>query len=183
MGSLIDLTGRRFGRLFVVGRVENDGRGESRWTCKCDCGNETAVLGSHLRNARIVSCGYYGKEVTSNRAKAMRANPGFKEPHLVHGGSSTRLFTTWTNMKTRCLNPRNKAYKWYGGRGICICESWVVSFENFRRWANASGYDDSLTIDRIDPNGDYCPENCRWMSIQDQQRNRRKNALNSRKLF
>lgn len=94
-----------------------------------------------------------------------------------HGQSKTRLYNTWTNIKQRCLNTKNPRSKHYGHRGISICKEWADSYESFRDWANANGYSDQLTIDRIDVNGDYEPINCRWVTNRDQQLNKRNNRL------
>lgn len=166
--TLIDLTGYTFGRLEVISRAENDSRGEARWNCLCTCGNISIVLGSHLRRGAAVSCGCFRREATSKR---QRANPTMPS-HVTHGHSHDRLYTTWANMKTRCFNSRNRAYKWYGERGITICDKWK-DFMTFYSWAINSGYADNLTIDRIDPNGNYEESNCRWITIQEQQANRR----------
>lgn len=93
---------------------------------------------------------------------------------VKHGDSHTRLYYVWGTMKTRCYNPNTKDYKYYGGRGIAVCEEWRTNFSAFKEWALANGYAPELTIDRVDVDGDYCPENCRWVTRAEQNRNQRK---------
>lgn len=166
--AVIDLTGQRFGRLSVVRLAGTDKRGESRWECVCDCGNKSIVLSSHLRSGRTQSCGCYMKEATAARMRVTRTRGNTK-----HGGSKTRLFSIWMNMKTRCLNKNNRAYKWYGAVGITICHEWL-KFENFQLWALSSGYKDNLTIERINPFGNYEPSNCTWIPKSEQRKNQRR---------
>jgi len=166
--TLIDMIGQRFGRLTVTKRAENDGRGEARWYCVCDCGKETVVLGSHLRKGRVVSCGCLRREVAAVRGHVSRTKGNTK-----HGGKRTRLYQIWSNMKTRCLNPNNRAYKWYGALGVSICADWM-DFAVFRDWAISSGYRDDLTIERKNPFGNYEPSNCEWIPRRDQRKNQRR---------
>lgn len=170
MATPINLTGRRFGRLIVLQRLPNDSRGEARWGCICDCGKKTAVLGSHLRRGRVKSCGCFAADMLIDRN---RKNPTYG--NLRHGGRNTRLYSIWTNMKTRCLNPRNRNFKWYGAAGVSICPEWM-RFEEFQAWALSSGYHDDLTIDRIDPFGSYSPSNCRWIPLSQQRANQRRSV-------
>ena len=158
MSKLIDLTGQRFGRLTVVCRVENGPAG-SRWLCKCDCGGETTAYGSDLRSGHSSSCGCLRKERILNSI-------------TKHGCRHTTLYHRWLDMKNRCYNPKASRYERYGGRGITVCNGWRNSFEAFRDWALANGYSDDLSIDRTDPNGNYCPENCRWVSMKVQAKNK-----------
>ena len=168
MADLINLAGKKFGRLTILSRASNDSRGEARWNCACDCGNHTVVLGSHLRKGHVVSCGCYAREIASSR---MKGHP--TRGNMRHGKSHTRLYTTWENMKTRCLNSKNRTYRWYGAVGVTICADWM-SFDKFQEWALSSGYQDDLTIDRIDPFGNYEPSNCRWVPKSEQRRNQRR---------
>lgn len=168
MGGKINLEGKRFGRLLVVQCVGADNRGEALWECTCDCGNNTVVRGSHLRRGLIQSCGCYARELSIARLKA---NP--TKGNTKHNGTHTRLYHTWVNMKTRCFNSNTKAFKWYGAVGVTICEEWL-KFEKFREWALKSGYDETLTIERINPFGNYCPENCTWIPWGEQRKNQRR---------
>lgn len=157
--------GKRFGHLTVIGEgkpklVKRTGRNnylESTVVVRCDCGNERQLSIHKLKGAR--SCGWkccYRYESST-----------------THGGSKTRLFATWGNMRQRCENSKNTHYADYGGRGISVCREWANDFAAFRDWAMSHGYNDALTIDRIDPNGNYEPSNCRWISLEAQQANRR----------
>lgn len=168
MAVLIQLAGQKFGRLIVLAQCPSDSRGEARWECICECGNRTVVLGSHLRNGRIRSCGCLAKELAAKRCRESPTRGNTK-----HGGCHTRLYETWVNMKTRCLNSRTKAFKWYGALGVSICPEWM-DFDGFRRWAVSSGYNDDLTIDRINPFGNYEPSNCRWVPKSEQRANQRR---------
>jgi len=170
MSRLIDLTGQRFGRLTVIERAEDHiqptGKHETKWRCVCDCGNITVAYGGSLRNGGTKSCGCLQREIVSQRHKR----------HKRHGDSKTRLYNTWNHMLYRCYNPKHKNYHRYGGRGITVCEEWK-KYENFRDWAMANGYQEDLSIDRVDVNGSYCPENCRWVTQKEQTRNRSSNCI------
>ena len=160
-----DLTGQRFGRLVVRSLVDDPVGTDvpTRWRCSCDCGNELLARASNLKSGITRSCGCLQKELAAAQ-------------HKRHGETGSRLFSIWVHMKQRCTNPNERAFKYYGARGIIVCQEWMNSFEVFRDWAVSHGYADNLTIDRIDANGNYCPENCRWITIQEQQRNKRDNV-------
>lgn len=161
---VIDLTGQRFGRLVVVGRADPpyDKRGYARWHCRCDCGNETDATGHNLCQGTTASCGCLQKE------RSRVAN-------TTHGQTGSRLYIIWQSMRARCENPHKHDYDYYGGRGITVCEEWH-DFANFMQWAERTGYQENLTIDRIDANKGYNPVNCRWVTMHEQNRNRRSNV-------
>lgn len=158
-----DLTGQRFGRLTVLEFVSND-KPKSYWKCKCDCGKVVTVYVQDLKNGKTSSCGCLQRE------KAGKVNK-------THGLRKTRIYNIWSHIKDRCYNSNCKSYKNYGGRGITICDEWRNDFKAFYDWAIGNGYNNTLTIDRIDVNGNYEPTNCRWVDMKTQQRNRRNNAI------
>ena len=160
MPRLIDLTGKRFGRLTVLSLSYKKNH-HHYWDCQCDCGNKKDVSGQQLKRGHTKSCGCYNKECLSNRA--------------LHGMSRKRLHNIWCGMKARCYNKNTKTYDKYGGRGISVCAEWMKDAKAFCKWAFANGYDDTKSIDRIDVNGDYSPKNCRWVTAKEQSRNTRQN--------
>lgn len=154
-----DLTGQKFNRLTVLRRDETSPTRHPKWICRCDCGKTCSVAGGNLKNGHTKSCGCLNSEKVTARNKA----------NATHGDTKTRLYKSWVSMWNRCTNPRCASYCRYGGRGIKVCEEWKSYFK-FREWALSVGYDynANLTIDRIDPDGDYCPENCRFLTQQQQ---------------
>lgn len=167
MAKKIEMIGKKFGRLTVIQLSKIGIDRESHWECVCECGEKTIVRGYHLRSGRVKSCGCLMREVARMpRGYSTRGN-------TKHGGSNTRLYEIWSNMKTRCFNPKNRAFKWYGAIGITICADWL-KFENFQKWAMQSGYKDNLTIERINPCGDYEPSNCTWIPKSEQRKNQRR---------
>ena len=158
------MVNKRFGRLTVIKRVEDyvtkSGGRHARYLCACDCGVQKEVMKEYLTSGRVRSCGCLRKE---------NGNPTHMEIH-------TRLYTIWGNMCNRCSNPNNPAWERYGGRGISVCDEWK-KYEGFRDWAYANGYDDTLTIDRINNDCGYEPSNCRWTDTITQANNKRNNNL------
>lgn len=163
---VIDLTGLRYGRLTVISRAEGNKRGHALWMCKCDCGNECVVQGQNLRRGITKSCGCYAADM---RVVA----------NTIHGDCGTRLYRIWKGVVSRCRNKSSTDYKWYGAKGVSVCEEWS-KYENFRDWATNNGYKDNLTIDRIDPFGNYDPSNCRWATTQEQNFNKRNSRRNQK---
>ncbi len=154
--KLIDLTGQRFGRLTIIKRMENK-NGHPWWLCKCDCGNEKCVSGDNLRNGSTQSCGCLKS----------------KGNNLKHGKCYERIYSIYKSMITRCEKEYSTIYKYYGEREIKVCDEWKNSFELFYEWSINNGYKENLTIDRINPNGNYEPNNCRWVTMKEQNYNRR----------
>lgn len=161
MAQFQDLTGQRFGRLVVLYRDKPGNDGATRWVCRCDCGNLHTVRAVHLKRGAIVSCGCYRKEIVY---------PKLKKHGLCKLEAFHRLYRIWSQMKDRCSNPKASQYHLYGGKGITVCDEWKDHFEIFARWALFHGYADNLTIDRIDSNKNYCPENCQWLTRADNAR-------------
>lgn len=158
MGKFVDLTGKKFGLLTVLKRSDKKGD-HIKWVCQCSCENATIVevIGTNLTRGITKSCG------------CLR--------HRGHHQRKTRLYCIWMDMKQRCSNPNCKAYQNYGGRGIQVCDKWRSDFMSFRDWAFANGYDETLEIDRINNDDNYSPDNCRWITHQEQQYNKRTNRL------
>ena len=161
--KVVDLTGIKVNRLTVVSYAGNDKWGNSLWNCVCDCGNTTIVRNSEIRSKRTFSCGCYQKEQKREQ---------FKKLATKHNMSRTRLYTIYKGMKQRCYNPNAKHYNRYGGRGIKICDEWLNNRQAFFEWALANGYRDDLSIDRIDNDKGYSPDNCRFATNQEQVDNR-----------
>ena len=161
-----DLTGKKFNYLTVL-ELKRNNKTKIQWLCQCDCGNTVIVLASHLKNAHTKSCGCFRKN------KLTKENPKYK-----HGKRHSRIYSVWINMKTRCYNKNVKAYKNYGNRGIKVCNEWIgkeKGFINFYNWAIQNGYRDDLTIERINVDGNYEPNNCRWGTYKQQNNNKRSN--------
>lgn len=153
--------GETFGSWTVVGERVNawkGGKDRAHYPCRCACGREALILASHLRSGWSKGCGCVGKS------------------HPKHGDCGTELYNHWRAMKGRCLYPGHKKYAFYGGRGVRVCGEWM-EYAPFRDWAQTHGYEDGLTLDRIDSNGHYCPENCRWATQLEQKRNTRSNVF------
>ena len=160
-----DITGQKYGRLTAIKYVYTKNK-KAYWLCKCDCGNEVIIAYSSLKSKNTKSCGClkheYAKKYYSNLNK-------------THGMTETNLYKKWLGIKTRCYNKGVHGYKNYGGRGIKVCDEWLHSFENFYDWAIYHGYSDGLTLERIDTNGNYEPDNCKWITNLEQQNNKRNN--------
>ena len=162
--------GRRFGRL-VVESVSRERRGKRDMIiahCRCDCGNEKEVFWQALADGRTKSCGCLSRELTTERNRRLMTK---------HGGSHTRLYGIFQAMHERCYRPQHMHYANYGGRGIGVCDEWRRNFAAFREWATSHGYADNLSIDRIDNDRGYSPDNCRWADARAQCNNRKTNHL------
>lgn len=154
-----EMVGAVFGKLTVIKRIGTKGK-QPLYLCHCSCGNEKAVVGGSLRKGDTQSCGCIHHEMMVKR-------------NFKHGLSDRRIKGVRQQMLKRCYDPSCPAYKYYGARGITVCDEWRTSLESFYRWANSSGYERGLTLDREDNNGNYCPENCRWVDRFVQSRNKR----------
>lgn len=153
--------GTRYERLTICGTPHIDGK-NTIYKCLCDCGNYSTVTASKFGVTK--SCGCARADTSKSKA-------------TTHGASHTRLYNIWISMRSRCCNPNIKEFKYYGLRGISVCQEWNKSYEVFSEWAISNGYKYDLSIDRIDTNGPYSPDNCKWSSQTQQCRNRRTNRM------
>ena len=171
MSHIVDITGEKFGRLVAVKRIgyrKYKNGGDSIWECKCKCGGTIQLPLTALRTGNTRSCGCLQSE----------KNEKFASLRRTHGMSRTRLYTVWKQMKKRCYNRNDPVYKHYGALGVTVCDEWKNSFIAFRTWMLEHGYDENAkrgqcTLDRINPSGNYCPENCRVVDMVVQRHNRR----------
>lgn len=161
MPAFNDITGQRFGRLVVLSRAENKGK-DVTWDCSCDCGNVHNTRGSDLRRGSIKSCGCLRREVSTEKA-------------TTHGLSAHPLYTVWASMMARCYNTKNNNYYKYGAKGITVCDDW----QDLPVFASDMGDkpEGRYSIDRVDNDGDYEPNNCRWATDFEQSRNTSRNVM------
>jgi hypothetical protein len=165
MNKYKDITGQRFGKLIAQEIYKGKKSNRKYWTCLCDCGNIIVVSGTNLRTGQTKSCGCMKKEHMRNL-------------NLTHDLSGSRIYHIHRGILARCFNPREPSYKHYGGRGITVCSEWLT-FKSFYKWAISSGYSGKkeLSLDRINNEGNYEPDNCRWATMKEQGNNRRTNRL------
>lgn len=156
--KITDLTGNIYGKLIVTNFAYRKRSGKNYkyyWACQCNCGGVCTVESNNLKSGITKSCGCYRED--------------FRKKHNL---TRTRLYRIYRHIKERCFNPNSKSYKYYGSCGIVMCNEWKNDFMNFYNWAMSNGYDDKLSIDRIDVNGNYEPSNCRWVTMKEQCKNR-----------
>ncbi len=160
-----DLTGKKYGRYQIITESNRDSKdGTIFWVCLCECGNIKEVSGRNLKSGSTLSCGCYSKD---NRKKFS----------TTHGMSDTRIYIIWCSLKRRCFYKNAAYYQNYGGRGITVCNEWRHNFMNFYNWAIFNGYEEHLTIERVNNDGNYEPSNCTWIPLSEQSKNRR-NSIN-----
>lgn len=170
MSHFIDLTGQRYDMLLVEYRVQNDSHGNAQYQCRCDCGNSVVVGANNLRNGNTHSCGCLKKQIMHDK-------------QLKHGDaggrhkSTERLYRIWRSMISRCYISSSTEYEIYGGRGIIVCDEWRNDYLCFKSWAIQNGYSDTLTLDRINNDGNYESSNCRWVTMKSQMNNKRNNHV------
>lgn len=175
MGKVIDMKGQRYGSVVVL-----EYKGNSIWKCRCDCGRNLDLVSWQIRKIRSKSCRCKSRELS--RQRALQGTLGIKSQFQpTHQKSKTRLYGVWRHMINRCLNEKTPTYPYYGGRGITIHPEWLgpTGFQNFWNWAYENGYDENAkyggcTLDRIDPDGNYCPDNCRFITMAEQNNNKRR---------
>jgi hypothetical protein len=151
-----DITGQKFGRLTALCRIGKTKGRISIWECQCECGQKHNAIISQLRNGTVKSCGCLQR--------------------VDHPVAKERLFNIWQGMRQRCNNPNANFYEYYGAKGVKICQEWN-EYKAFKQWAVENGYDEGLSIDRIDVDGGYNPNNCRWISLREQQSNKSNNVF------
>ena len=154
------MTGMTFGRLTALEKVSTSGK--AKWRCRCQCGNECVVYAYNLSDGHTLSCGCYKLDRT-------------RETNTKHGLTQHTLYKTWVQIKVRCFDKTRDAYPDYGGRGITMCKEWCEDFMPFFEWSIRNGWEEGLSIDRIDNDGNYEPNNCRWVTMKVQQNNTSRN--------
>lgn len=158
MFRFVDLTGETFGRLTVVNKAGSSSKGYAVWVCLCECGEFTHVRSDKLKSGNTRSCGCLSVDT-------------FGAKKIKHGLSSHKLYGVWRGMKQRCSDPFKQGYENYGGRGISVCDEWKADFKQFFDWCKNNGYEEGLQIDRIDNDGNYAPENCRFVTPSENKKN------------
>lgn len=163
-----NLIGMKFGRLTVIDyaadHIQKSGKHRTQWLCRCECGNTVIAQSFNLKSGNTKSCGCYANEVRV-------------QGNIIHGDRHTRLYTIWSAIKNRCYNRQAPTYYRWGGRGIKMCDEWRDSYLRFKTWALNNGYSEDLSIDRIDNNLGYNPDNCRWATAKIQANNRSNSKL------
>ena len=171
--KFIDITGEKYGRLTVIGLAGGRTKqGRLLWKCKCDCGNMVELAAHTIRSGGTKSCGCLKREYDMT----------VKYRHGGCVGGHSRIYNIWHGMIRRCVDPKDSSYKYYGGRGISVCGEWAHDFNAFKDWAYANGYNEDAnryecTIDRIENDKGYSPDNCRWVTQEVQSNNKRSNRL------